>query len=100
MASLIGRVEDLVVEDGEVQSETKSDWVGRGEISLSNFGSILVCLKRLVSGLLSLIASGEFGQISVVVALPVGPSVYAQQFICSDLTSCGRRPWTRRSEQT
>lgn len=41
MACAIGRVQDLVVEDGEVQSETKADGVRRGEISLGNVGSVL-----------------------------------------------------------
>ena len=42
VASLIRRVEDLVVEDGEVQRETKTDWVSWREISAGNFGGVLV----------------------------------------------------------
>lgn len=42
MASAVGRVQDLVVEDGEVQSQTQADGVSRSEISLSNVGGVLV----------------------------------------------------------
>lgn len=41
VASTVGRVEDLIVEYGEVQSETEADRVSGGEISLGNFGSVL-----------------------------------------------------------
>lgn len=41
VAGTVGRVEDLVVEDGEVQRETKANGVGRGEIGLGNVGSVL-----------------------------------------------------------
>lgn len=42
MASTVGRVQDLVVENGEVEGETKTDGVGRGEISLGNIGGVLI----------------------------------------------------------
>jgi hypothetical protein len=32
MASLVGRVEDLVVEDREVESQAEADWVGGGKV--------------------------------------------------------------------
>jgi hypothetical protein len=70
VASLIGRVEDLVVEDGEVQGKTKTDWVRRGEVGLSNFGSVLVGLQRQVRRTLSLLGDGELGKVSVVITLP------------------------------
>lgn len=70
MASLVGRVENLIVEDGEVQGKTKSDGMSRSEISLSNLGGSLVSFKRLVGGLLSLIGSGEFSEVAVVITLP------------------------------
>lgn len=41
VAGTVWRVEDLVVEDGEVQRETKTNGVGRGEISLGNIGGAL-----------------------------------------------------------
>lgn len=41
MASTVGGVKDLIVEDGEVQSETKADGVSGSEIGLGNVGSIL-----------------------------------------------------------
>ena len=42
VASTVGRVQDLVVENGEVEGETKTDGVGRGEISLGNIGGVLI----------------------------------------------------------
>lgn len=41
VASTVGRVEDLVVEDGEVQGQTEADGVGGGELSLSDIGGAL-----------------------------------------------------------
>lgn len=41
MASSVGRVEDLVVEDGEVQRKPKTDGVSRRELSLGNVGGAL-----------------------------------------------------------
>ena len=71
MASLVRRVEDLVIEDGEVEGKTKSDWVCRSKIGLSNFGSILVGFQRFVGRLLSLFGDGEFCEVSMVITLPV-----------------------------
>ena len=41
VASTVWRVEDLVVEDGEVESETKADGVGRGQLGLGDVGGAL-----------------------------------------------------------
>jgi hypothetical protein len=41
MAGTIRRVEDLVVEDGEVKGETETDGVGRSELGLGNVGRVL-----------------------------------------------------------
>lgn len=70
MTGLVGRVENLIVEDGEVQGESKTDWVGGSKVSLSNFGGILVGLKGLVGRSLALVTKSEFGQIAVVISLP------------------------------
>jgi hypothetical protein len=70
VACLIWGVQDLVVENGEVEGKTKTDWVGGSKISLSNLGSVLVCLERLVGRLLSLVANGKLSQVAVVIALP------------------------------
>ena len=71
VASLIRRVEDFVVEDGEVQRETKTDWVSWGEVSAGNFGGVLVGFEGLVGRDLTLLAHGKLGQVAVVVSLPV-----------------------------
>ena len=42
VASTVRRIQDLVVENGEVEGETKTDGVGRGEISLGNIGGVLI----------------------------------------------------------
>ena len=75
MAGLIRGVQDLVVEDGEVQGESKTDGVGRRKLGLSNLGGSLVSLERLVGGILPLVANGELGEVAVVVSLPVRLSV-------------------------
>ena len=75
MASLIGRVEDLVVENGEVESKTKTDWVCRCEIGLSNLSSVLVGLKRFVGRCATLVANGELGEVSMVIALPTSQRI-------------------------
>ena len=48
VAGTVWRVEDLVVEDREVEGETKADRMCRRQICLGNLGGLLV---RLVSGL-------------------------------------------------
>ena len=70
MASLVGRVEDLIVEDREVQGKSKADGVGGSQVGLCNLGGILVGLKRLVGRGLALVAQCELGQVTVVVTLP------------------------------
>jgi len=70
MAGSVGAVEDFIVEDGEVQCETKSDRMCRREFSDGDIGSSLVGLERLVSTILALITSSELGEIAMVVAHP------------------------------
>lgn len=41
MAGTVGRVEDLVVEDGEVKGETETDGVSGSELGLGNVGGVL-----------------------------------------------------------
>lgn len=71
VASLVGRVEDLVVEDGEVESQTQTDGVGRSQVGLGNLGGSLVGLERGIGGGLAALTNGELGQVTVVVTLPV-----------------------------
>ena len=71
MARLIWGVENLVVEDGEVQCETKANWVSGSQVGLGDFGGVLVCLEGLVCGGLSLVAESELSEVAVVVAFPV-----------------------------
>ena len=71
VAGLVRRVENLVVEDREIQGETKTDGVSWCKLGGRDFGCCLVCLQRLVGGFFALIAQSEFGKVAVVVALPV-----------------------------
>lgn len=71
LASLVWRVEDLVVEYGEVQCETKTDGVGGSKVGCGDIGSGFVGLEGLVGGGLALVSNGELSEITVVVALPV-----------------------------
>jgi hypothetical protein len=84
LASLVGRVEDLVVKDREVQCQTETDGVGGGKVGGSDFGSSLVGLERLVGGSLALVTNGELGKVAMVVALPV-----SQTWLASDLVGVG-----------
>ena len=70
VAGLIGGVQDLVVEDGEVEGEAKADGVGGGQVGLGNLSGVLVGLKGLVGRLVALVANGELGKVTVVVTLP------------------------------
>lgn len=72
MASTVGAVQDLVVEHGEVECKTEADGVGRGEFSDSNVRRSLVSLEGLVGAVLSLVSSGEFSKITVVITHPIG----------------------------
>lgn len=71
VASLVGGVEDLIVEDGEVEGKTKADGVGGRQLSLGNLGGSLVSLEGLVGGVLAAVTNGELGEVTVVVTLPV-----------------------------
>ena len=89
VASTVGRVQDLVVEDREVQRKAETDGVGRCELSLGNVGGRLcsgvrwlllhsVLIASYLVGLvcssrsnLALLTGSEFGEVAVVVSLPV-----------------------------
>ena len=71
MAGLVGSIENLVVEDGEVQGKTQADGVSGRQLGLGNLGRSLVGLQGLVGRVLALVAGGELGEVSVVVTLPV-----------------------------
>lgn len=96
---MIGGVQDLVVEDGEVEGKTKTDWVCWCKISLGDLSGVLVSLEGLVGRLLSLVANGKLSKVSVVIALPDERSVLhtVRAYAKKRLTSCGRKPWTLRS---
>jgi hypothetical protein len=82
LASLVGRVEDLVVEYREVQCKTKTNGVGRCKVLGSDFSGGLVSVERLVGGGLALVTNGELGKVTVVVALPVNPTVVSSLLSC------------------
>lgn len=71
VASLVGSVQDLVVENREIQGKTQTNRVGRRKLALSNISSSLIGLEGFVGRVLALVASGELSEVAVVVALPV-----------------------------
>ena len=71
MASLVGSIENLVVEDREVEGEAETDRVGGGKLRLGNLGGSLVGVKGLVGRVLARVADGKLGKVAVVVTLPV-----------------------------
>jgi hypothetical protein len=75
VASLIGGVEDLVVEDGEVEGKTKTDRVCWRKIGLSDFGGVLVGLQGLICRDFPLVTKGELGEVSVIVSFPAKLSI-------------------------
>jgi hypothetical protein len=75
LASLVGRVEDLVVEYGEVQCETETNGMSGRKVGGSDISGGLVSLERLVGGGLALVTNGELGKVTVVVALPMQRNV-------------------------
>ena len=68
-AGLVGSIEDLVVEDGEVEGKTKTDRVRRRKVGLGDSTGGLVSIQSGSSGFLSCVSGLEFGEVSVVVTL-------------------------------
>ena len=95
MASTVGRVQDLVVENGEVESQSETDWVSWSELGLSYICSILgkvelglahvtltvftylVSLMSGSSGDFALLARCKLCKVTMVVALPATRSILA-----------------------
>mmetsp|Transcript_25836 Transcript_25836/g.65743 ORF Transcript_25836/g.65743 Transcript_25836/m.65743 type:complete len:259 (-) Transcript_25836:40-816(-) len=69
VAGAIGRVEDLVVEDGEVERQAEADGVGGGEVGEGNVLSRLVRDERVLGRLLAAGAGSELGEVAPVVSL-------------------------------
>lgn len=69
VASLVGGVQDFIVEDREVKGETETDGVSGGKVSGGNLGSSLVSLEGVVGSTLAAVANGELGEVTVVVTL-------------------------------
>lgn len=79
VAGTVGRVEDLAVEHGKFKHKTKIDRVGWRELSDGNVGGGLVSLEGLVSRAFPFVASGELGEVTVLVTHPVRTSEHAGQ---------------------
>jgi hypothetical protein len=87
LASLVGRVEDLVVEDGEVQGETETDGVGKPRGTCRR-RSCACRQRRTRQG-----SGGSHPSYKSNVVSGLSKQMRSMH------TSCGRRPWTRRSQQ-
>ena len=70
VASLIWRIENLIVKDREVEGETKADGMCWSQVSLGNFRRILVGFQRFVGRDLALVAKSKLSQVTVVISLP------------------------------
>merc|ERR1712117_221380 len=69
LASLLGRVEDLVVEDGEVERQTEANRMRGLHLGLSNFKSFLVSLLRIFENSCSSVTHSHLGKVPEVIAL-------------------------------
>lgn len=79
VASKVGSVQNLVVKDREVEGQSKTDGVSRGQVGLGNVGGVLVGLEGLVGRLLAAVSHGELSEVTVVVTLPDKGSVLHKQ---------------------
>ena len=70
VAGLVGSVQDLVVENGEVEGQTQADGVSGRQLSLGDLGGGLIRVERLVGRLLAAVTDSELREVSVVIALP------------------------------
>ena len=71
MACSVRGVQNFVVEDGEVEGQTKADGVCWWEFCDGNIRGRLVGNEGVFSSCLAFSARGELSQISVVVSLPI-----------------------------
>ena len=71
MACLVGRVEDFVVEDREVQRKTETNGVGRSKIGGRDLSGSFISLQRLIGRDLTLVAKSEFSKVAVIITLPI-----------------------------
>lgn len=70
-ACTVGRIEDFIVEYGEVQSETQTNGVCRLKVCHCNITSSFISNQTVFCSLLPVVSCGKLGKIPVVVALPV-----------------------------
>ena len=66
---LVGVVEDLVLEDGVVQTETETDGVGGVQLARGEVGGLLVGSGGLLGSLGEGLVGGELSQVPVVISL-------------------------------
>merc|ERR1719183_890162 len=69
LASLLGRVEDLIVEDGEVERQTEADGMRGLHLGLSNLEGLLVSLLRIFENLRSSVTHSHLGEVPVIISL-------------------------------
>lgn len=69
-ARAVRRVEDFIIENGEVQGESEADGVGRGELDHGDVARCFVSDQTVLGRLLPVVARGELCQVPVVISLP------------------------------
>jgi hypothetical protein len=70
LARLVWAVQDLVVEHGKVEGESKTDGMGRWDLGDGDLPGIFVRCERLVSAVLAQIARGDFGEVAMIISFP------------------------------
>ncbi len=65
LARLLWRVEDLVVEDGEVERQSQADGVRGLHLRLGDLKGLLVRLLGVLQHAVAVVAGGNLGQVSV-----------------------------------
>lgn len=83
MACSVRRVENFIVENGEVEGKTQPDGVGSSKLTLSDFGGLLVCLVGRLGGGLALVSSCIFCNVSVIVTFPGLDNGFSYSFFLS-----------------
>ena len=72
-ACAVRRIEDLVIENGEVECQPKPNRVGWRQLCCGNVRSCFVRDQTVLGGLLAIVSSRKFSQVPVIIAFPGKP---------------------------
>jgi hypothetical protein len=98
MASSIGRIQNLVVEDGEIESKTEADllvntasfegkkgrkgeyWMCGWEFCDSNVGRCFVCFEGFIGAVFAFVTESKFGKVTMIISFPIEISTIHNQY--------------------